>query len=162
MTEAYEKALVKYHSTLRIVPVPLMCWDIFASYSQELNNYNAIQSKWHIQENFNAIVYQQKRDIIVTNVNQEIVFATQGIHEMNGYHAFELIGKSPKIFQGELTSAESKNKIRTAIKNQLPFKDIILNYKKDGSTYLCDIEAFPKFNKKGVLINYVAFEKIAS
>src|SRR5690606_19190877 len=162
MTEAYEKALVKYHSTLRIDPVPLMCWDVFASYSQELNNYNAIQSKWHIQENFNAIVYQQKRDIIVTNVNQEIVFATQGIHEMNGYHAFELIGKSPIIFQGELTSAESKNKIRTAIKNQLPFKDIILNYKKDGSTYLCDIEAFPKFNKKGVLINYVAFEKIAS
>src|SRR5690606_15970251 len=109
-----------------------------------LNNYNAIQSNWLIQENFNAIVYQQKRDIIVTNVHQEIVFVTQGIYKMNGYQAFELIGKSPKIFQGKLTSAESKNKIRAAIKNQLPFKDIILNYKKDGATYLCDIEAYPK------------------
>jgi len=148
MTEAYEKALVKYHSTLRIVPMPLMCWDIFASYNQELNNYNAIQSKWQIQENFNAIVYQQKRDIIVTNANQEIVFATQGIYGMNGYHPSELIGKSPKIFQGELTSAESKNKIRTAINNQLPFKDIILNYKKDGVTYLCDIEAYLNLIKK--------------
>ncbi len=162
MTEAYEKALIKYYSKLRIVHVPIICWDIFASYNREINNYNAIQSKWETHENFNAIVYQEKRDIIITNANQKIVFATQGIHSMNGYHASELIGKSPKIFQGELTSSESKNNIRIAIQNQLPFKDIILNYRKDGSTYLCNIEAYPKFNRKGQLINYIAFEKIAS
>jgi len=162
MTEAYEKALIKYYSKLRIIPVPIMCWDIFASYNQEINKYNAFQSKWETHENFNNIVYQQKREIIITNANQEIVFATQGIYSMNGYHAFELIGKSPKIFQGELTCSESKNNIKTAIQNQLPFKDIILNYKKDGSTYLCNIEAYPKFNKKGALINYIAFERIAS
>jgi PAS domain S-box-containing protein len=162
MTEAYEKALVKYHNTLRIVPVPLISWDIFSSYNLELNNYNAIQKGWKTKENFNNIVYQEKREIIVTNANQDIVFATQGIHKINGYQSFELIGKSPKIFQGELTSAESKNNIRKAIDNQLPFKEVILNYRKDGSTYLCDIEAFPKFNKKGELINYIAFERIAS
>lgn len=162
MTEEYEKALVKYYNKLRIVPVPLISWDIFASYSLEVNNYNAIQNRWEIKENFNKTVYQEKRDIIITNVNQEIVFATQGIYKMNGYRAIELIGKSPKIFQGKLTSIESKNNIRAAINNQLPFKEIVLNYKKDGSTYLCDIEAFPKFNKKGELINYIAYEKIAS
>lgn len=162
MTEAYEKAFVKYYSKLRIIPVPLLSWDIFASYNLEINNYNAIQSKWKTKENFNKTVYQEKREIIITNKNQEIVFATQGIYKMNGYNSFEIIGKSPKIFQGKLTTSESKNNVRMAIENQLPFKEVILNYKKDGSTYLCEIEAFPKFNKKGELINYIAFEKIAS
>jgi hypothetical protein len=44
----------------------------------------------------------------------------------------------------------------------MPFKAVILNYNKDGSTYLCEIEAKPKFNSKGELVNYIAFERIAS
>jgi len=86
----------------------------------------------------------------------------KSIHKMNGYHPHEIIGKTPKIFQGELTSEISRTKIKNALLNQLPFKEIIVNYKKDGTTYLCEIEAFPKFNKKGELLNYIAFERIAS
>jgi hypothetical protein len=81
---------------------------------------------------------------------------------MSGYHQEEIIGKSPKVFQGILTSEITKTNIRQAINNKLPFKEIILNYKKDGSTYLCEIEAIPKFNKKGEFLNYIAFERIAS
>lgn len=162
MTEQYEIALAKYYNKLRIVPVPLIAWDIFASHDLEINNYNSFQNHWKEKENFSEVVYQAKREIIITNVNQEIVFATHGIYNMNGYHPYEVIGKSPKIFQGKLTTQESRNSIRTAIKSQLPFKEMVLNYKKDGSTYWCEIEAYPKFNNKGELVNYIAFERIAS
>lgn len=162
MTEEYEKAFAKYCNKLRIVPVPLISWDIFNNHDFEIINYNNIQKQWKIKENFQQIVYQTKREIIITNAKQEIVFATQGIYEMNGYHPFEVVGKSPKIFQGKLTSEQSKNNIREAINKQVPFKEILVNYKKNGSTYLCEIEAYPKFNKKGELINFIAFEKIAS
>jgi len=162
MTEQYEKALAKYYNTLRIVPLPLVSWDIFANHDLEINSYNSFQKHWKDKESFSEMVYKGKREIIITNVNQEIVFATQGIYEMNGYHPFEVMGKSPKIFQGKLTTEESRSVIRAAIKSQLPFKEIVVNYKKDGSTYFCEIEAYPKFNQKGELINYIAFEKIAS
>lgn len=66
------------------------------------------------------------------------------------------------MFQGVLTSESIKNNIRKAIINKKPFKEVIINYKKDGSTYLCEIEAIPKFNKKGEFLNYIAFERIAS
>lgn len=162
MTEQYDKAWAKYVNSLRVVPLPLLSWDIFQNYNSEIKSYNFIQKEWKSKENFRKIVQLEKREIIITNANQEIVFATTGIYEMNGWNPFEVIGKSPKIFQGELTSEISKNKIRAAIKNQLPFKEVILNYRKDESTYLCEIEGFPKFNKKGELINYIAFERIAS
>lgn len=162
MTEQYDNAWAKYVNGLRVVPVPLLSWDVFQNYNSEIKSYNFIQKEWNSKENFRKIVHLEKREIIITNANQEIVFATSGIYEMNGWNPFEVIGKSPKIFQGELTSESSKKKIRAAIKNQLPFKEVILNYRKDESTYLCEIEGFPKFNKKGELINYIAFERIAS
>jgi PAS domain-containing protein len=162
MTLEYDIAWTKYMKKARIVPLPLSCWDVFHNYYSEIENYNFIQKDWQIKEDYKNVVNLQKREMIITNANQEIVFATNGIYEMNGWNPFEVIGKSPKIFQGALTDEKIRNKIKTAIKNQLPFKEIILNYRKDDSTYLCEIEGHPKFNKKGELINYIAFERIAS
>jgi len=162
MTLEYDIAWSKYMKKARIVPLPLNCWDVFHNYYSEIENYNFIQKDWQIKEDYLNVVNLEKREIIITNANQEIVFATNGIYEMNGWNPLEVIGKSPKIFQGALTDEKIRNKIKTAIKNQLPFKEIILNYRKDDSTYLCEIEGYPKFNKKGELINYIAFERIAS
>lgn len=162
MIREYDIAWAKYMENAKIIPLPLTCWDIFYNYNSEIENYNFIQKEWKIKENFSNIVNLEKREIVITNANQEIVFATNGIYDMNGWNSFEMIGKSPKIFQGKLTSETSRNNIRTAIKNQLPFKEIILNYRKDNSTYLCEIEGYPKFNKNGDLLNYIAFERIAS
>ena len=162
MTEEYEKALAKYYNKLRLLPLPLISWNIFYTDNLEMDSFNSIQEKWNVKEDFLEIVYQTKREIIITNTNNEILFASNGIRKMNGYRPFEIIGKSPKLFQGELTSKKSRENIRKAIQNQLPFKEVIVNYKKDGTTYMCEIEAFPKFNKKGKLINYIAFERLAS
>ena len=52
-------------------------------------------------------------------------------------------------------------KIRRAIGKREPFKAILLNYKKNGETYFCEIEAYPKFNAEGTFLNYIAFEKVA-
>lgn len=161
MTPDYDKALAKYYNCLRILPLPLISWDIYSSHYSEIYKFNSIQKEWNLKVNFNEII-DSKKEIIVTNLKQEIVYASNGFYIMNGYHSHEVIGKSPKIFQGELTSEEAKINIRKVIQEKKPFKEVIFNYRKDGSTYLCEIEAYPKFNLKGDLINYIAFERIAS
>ena len=162
MFKKYEIAVVKYFKNLDIVPMPLLSWEVFGAHNHEITLYNAIQQNWTDKENYDEIVFNQKRDIIIVNKNQEIIFATNSIYKMTGYHPFEIIGNTPRMFQGRQTANSSKDSIREAISNNLPFKDIIVNYKKDGSTYLCEIEAYPKFNDKGDLVHYIAFEKIAS
>lgn len=162
MTKDYDLALAKHHRKLRIVTVPLISWGLFPVCTDEISVFNYVQKYWKIKEDFDSIVQQSKKSILVTNTDFEIIFASNNILEMNGYNPFEIIGKSPKIFQGELTSSLTTKQIRKAIKQRKPFKEILLNYKKDGSIYLCEIEAFPKFNQKGEFINYIAFEKIAS
>lgn len=162
MTPEYDEAFAKYYETLKILPLPLISWDFFDSKNFQIVTFNKIQKQWKSKISFEDIVYNTKREILVTDLNQQIIFASEGIHAMNGWRSQEIIGKSPKIFQGKLTSIQSKSNIRNAILKKLPFKEIITNYRKNGSTYLCEIEGFPMFNKKGTLVNYVAFENIAS
>lgn len=162
MTKEYDKALDAYFQKLKKIATPLYAWDLFAEHNLEINNYNIIQKNWSSKFNFRKKVYLENKAILITNAKQEIIFASEGIYRMNGYKPFEIIGKSPKIFQGKDTCKITTHKIRTAIQNQHPFKEKVLNYKKDGTAYLCEIEVFPKFNKNGEIVNYIAFEKIAS
>ena len=162
MWKEYDKAWAKYQEGLKIKSLPLLSWGQFPSASSERNNFEAIQKNWKEKENLHEILTLLQREVIITNTHFEIVFATEGVYQMNGYHPSELIGKSPRIFQGELTSQSVKDKIKAAMSQKIPFKEVLLNYKKDGSTYLCEIEAFPKFNERGTFLNYIAFERIAS
>ena len=162
MTREYENAIAKYYSKLRIRTIPLISWDLFTTHRNEAYSFNAIQKKWNSKDVFYKVVIQSKKTIVVTNANYEIIFASDNITKMNGYSPEEVMGKSPKIFQGKLTTDVSKSNIKKAILNNLPFKEIILNYRKDGTVYFCEIEAYPKFDAKGNLINYIAFEKLAS
>ncbi|SFA73956.1 PAS domain S-box-containing protein [Flavobacterium swingsii] len=162
MLEEYEKAFAKYRKGLKTIPLPIICWDFHSIKNLELLSFDVIQKNWNGKISFLKIVNNEKKDIIVTDKNFKIIFATKSIVAMTGYQAEEIMGKSPKIFQGILTSETTKTNIRQAITNKLPFKEVIVNYKKDGSTYLCEIEAIPKFDKKGEFLNYIAFERIAS
>jgi PAS domain S-box-containing protein len=162
MTKEYENAIAMYYSKLRIRTIPLISWDLFTTHPNEASTFNTIQKNWNSKDVFYEVVIQSKKIIIVTNANYEIIFASDNITKMNGYSPKEVIGASPKMFQGKLTTNDSISNIRKAILNKLPFKEIILNYRKDGTVYCCEIEAYPKFDAKGNLINYIAFEKLAS
>jgi PAS domain S-box-containing protein len=90
-----------------------------------------------------------------------IVFASHNIKKMNGYEEADVLGKSPKMFQGKATNDNTSNEIRKAIVNQESFEKTVLNYKKNGDVYVCLIKGFPVFNNKGNLSHYIAFEKAA-
>ena len=162
MTLEYENAIAKYHSGMKILNTPLICWDFVRQYYSDAFLVNNIQKNWSEKINFLNVVNNQKREIIVTDKNFKIIFATDTIVNMNGYNSSEVIGKSPSFFQGIDTCNKAKKSIKKALDNLEPFREVILNYKKNGETYWCEIDAYPKFDKQGVFVNYVAFEKLAS
>ena len=162
----YENAVHKYFSKLAIQTMPLTSWDIFAPFYDKTRNsvgdsslLNSIilNSNWNFQEKL-----QDDTVIVVTDAVLNIVFASKNMIKMNGYVPSEVIGKSPKMFQGELTDEVISKEISIAVKERKPFDKVIMNYCKDGSLYKCHIKGYPVFNDKGVLTNFIAFEKIAA
>jgi PAS domain S-box-containing protein len=98
--------------------------------------------------------------VIVTDAKLEIVFASHNMTKMNGYVEEEVIGRSPKMFQGHSSNVLTSSKIRKAIQQQ-PFEQTVVNYNKNGEIYICLIKGFPVFNIKGKLSHFIAFEKAA-
>jgi PAS domain S-box-containing protein len=162
MTLEYDNAWAKYQAGMKITPTPIVCWDFFSIPSSDMFLVNSLQKKWSDKFDFLNVTEKENRQIIITNTSFKIVFASNTIVDMNGYNSREVIGKSPGMFQGSETCLETKKNIETALKNLKSFKEVILNYKKNGEIYWCEIEAHPKFDKQGNFVNYIAFERLVA
>ncbi|MFT4831229.1 MAG: PAS domain S-box-containing protein [Psychroserpens sp.] len=164
----YEKAISKFYSSLELNPIPLLSWDFslpnfsnFCKYQKDIDILDAIAAKnqWTLQPKFKLELQEKEQIIVVTDATLKIVYATKNIFEMNGYTLNEIIGKRPKMFQGQGTDKNTISSISKAVKNQLPFEARVLNYRKDGSEYWCDIKAQPLFDQKGKVVNFIAYER---
>jgi PAS domain S-box-containing protein len=158
----YDLAWAKYQNELSFVSLPITNWEFLEGYSSEETDFKKIQRNWSDNVNYMLLAKKQNSEFLVTDKNFKIIYASKDITKINGYEVNEIIGKSPSMFQGVDTSEITKSNIRESIKNLKPFKEVILNYKKNGEKYYCHIEAYPKFGKNGEFLNYIAIEKIAS
>lgn len=146
--------------------VPILAWDFHYEYLNELKasfsdlkKVTSISAKFAWNEKHLKIKERIKNEVIViTDVNLKIVFASTGIKKMTGYTEDEVLGKTPKMFQGPETSPVVLREIKEAIKLQVPFEKTIENYKKNGRVYKCKINGVPVFNLKGELSHFIAFE----
>jgi PAS domain S-box-containing protein len=156
----FDKAWAKYQKRLKLLPLPIS-WEFYKLDSIETVLFNNIQRNWEDKSNFLNIAKRENQEVIVTDKNFKIIFASTNITSINGYSPKEIIGKSPKMFQGYETTQESRQNIQIAIQKLLPFKQVVINYDKTGKKYNCEIEAYPKFDKEGKFLNYIAFERVA-
>ena len=165
---AYEDAIVAHHQSRQNSSFPIVSVeyysDAFVSVKRScIDNIRlknlALKNSWQ-NFNYNLIEKLQQVVIIVTTPKLEIVFASKQLTKMNGYVEAEVLGNTPRMFQGEQTCPSVSKEIREAINSEIPFEKTIINYKKDGTTYHCQIVGVPIFNKKGNLSHFVAFEKL--
>jgi len=165
----YEETIALYNSNLKGKSTPISSWDFHNNFLDQVKNYYldlaklkviARQNRWS-SNNWDIKNSLKSEVIIVTDVKLQIVFASHNIVEMNGYMPTEVIGKSPRMFQGDATNEAVSNEIRNALLEIKPFEKTIINYKKNGETYECLIRGYPIFDIKGQLSHYIAFEKAA-
>ena len=135
MFDKYDQAWAKYHKKIKLLPLPLLSWDIFSNPNLEIVTFNTIQKKWINKENYHNQI--ENKSVIITDSKLTNLFTNKHISGITGVHKY-------------------------AISKKHPFKEVILNYRKDGSTYMCEIEAYPKFDQKNNLTHFIAFERIAS
>ncbi|PRX56764.1 PAS domain-containing protein [Flagellimonas meridianipacifica] len=167
-TKFYDEALCKFYGKLEINSYPLSSLDIYAQHFNKVcKNLSDIKSlatlarqqDWNKGISLREEILDKDHVVVVTDPKLNIVYATQNIFSMNGYSPEEIIGNKPKMFQGEKTCQETSKQISAAIKQLLPFEATITNYRKNGSIYNCWIKGQPIFNRKGKVVNFIAFEK---
>lgn len=96
--------------------------------------------------------------VIVTDAHRRILWVNEDFTLITGYALNEVIGKKPNILQGPNSEKDAVRRIRRALDQEMPFKDTITNYRKNGEEYPCKLVIHPIFDDNRDLTNYIAFE----
>lgn len=148
--------------------MPLLSWDFFmenyrkklleAKKDFELRQVTALAEKFRWKNNLELAFSENDYEaIIITDANQNIIWVNEGFSTMTGYSKKFAINKTPGFLQGKETSAATRKSIREKISEDKPFKEIIVNYKKDKTPYKCEVKIIPLYND--FTTHFIAFER---
>lgn len=88
-----------------------------------------------------------------------IVYANETFFKMTGYEAIDVIGKTPRVLQGEQTDRGALDRIRDALIKQQPVRETLVNYTKSGDPYWLDISIFPLYGDGQTVTHFAAIER---
>ena len=98
--------------------------------------------------------------VIICDSEGKIEWVNNSFISMSGYSFEEVLGKKPgHVLQGKDSSLEQIHYLRTQIRNGLPFKCELINYKKNGEKYWVNLQGQALYNKEGKILKYFAIEE---
>ncbi|GGD23694.1 PAS domain-containing protein [Hyunsoonleella pacifica] len=164
----YEAVSKTISNTSRIM-VPLTSWDIYSQgYHETLNEAERLEDIKKVKAYAEKLNWQNNIDfifektafeaILITDLNQNIVWVNKGFTKMTGYLKNEVLNKTPRVLQGLKTTDDSRRKIKEKLTLNLPFTEVITNHKKDGTPYKCEVKIFPLHSNTGKT-HFIALER---
>jgi PAS domain S-box-containing protein len=110
-----------------------------------------------------SVITNTTDSVIITEPDstgdQKIIYVNDPLIKMTGYSIKELIGQSPRMFQGRNSDKKELDKIRKAISNSKECHAEIVNYKKNGEEFWVNMVISPVINELGIATHFIAIEK---
>ncbi|MDP2818767.1 MAG: EAL domain-containing protein [Polaromonas sp.] len=72
-----------------------------------------------------------------------IVFVNDAFERHTGYSRAEVVGKTPRLLQGQRTQRAELDRIRLALRQAQPVRAELINYKKDGTQFWMELDIVP-------------------
>lgn len=88
-----------------------------------------------------------------------IIYSSPAFCKLTGYSKAEVEMRNCRFLQGEQTNLEEVEKIREAVKNNKPTSVCLLNYRKDGTTFVNNFFIAPLHDDDGVVAYYIGVQQ---
>lgn len=121
--------------------------------------------KFDTEFSFSDIVANANDAVVVITADQlddpgpVIVYVNDACIRVTGYQPDEVIGKSPRMMQGEESDPETKQKIRDALAAGRPVLARLLNYGKYGRKFWVDMNIMPPTDANGSITHFAAIQR---
>ncbi|HSI69207.1 MAG TPA: PAS domain-containing protein [Gillisia sp.] len=148
--------------------MPLMSWDISGQAYQrriqvlqkknDLSKLLDLAGKYNWNNSITEILANRDYEaLVLTDVSQKIVWVNKGFSEMTGYSAKFALNRSPSFLSGPETSTIARKRIAEKLNEGMPFKEVIVNYRKNKDKYNCELNIFPLYGNE--VTHYLALER---
>ncbi|HEY9852152.1 MAG TPA: PAS domain S-box protein [Leptolyngbyaceae cyanobacterium] len=112
-----------------------------------------------------SVVVNANDAIIITEAQPieepgpRVLYVNEAFTRMTGYTSEEILGKTPRILQGENTDRTTLNKIHTALLDWQSIVVELINYRKDGSEFWVEMSIVPIANETGWYTHWIAVQR---
>lgn len=102
--------------------------------------------------------------VVVTDTSLEgkgprIVYVNQAVVDRTGYSREQLLGRSPRIFQGPETDTQARRRIAQALSNAESVTEELVNYTREGEPYWVEIQIRPLRDAEGQHTHFVSTQR---
>ena len=91
-----------------------------------------------------------------------IIYCNDAFSRITGYPAEEVLGKNCRFLQGEDTDREKVRYIREALREGVPSRVVLRNYRKDGSLFWNELTITPIKDPDGVITHFIGVQNDVS
>jgi PAS domain S-box-containing protein len=114
-----------------------------------------------------AAVQQSSESVVITTAEldlpgPEIVFVNPAFTALTGYAAEEVIGKTPRIFQGVKTERAVLDAMRARLAIGEEFRGDVVNYRRDGSDFILGCHISPIRAENSSVTHFICFQQDAT
>ena len=88
-----------------------------------------------------------------------LIYANPAFERLTGYAAEDILYQDCRFLQGEERDQPGLDAIRQAVRTQQPCRQVIRNYRKDGSAFWNELSITPVFNAGDQLTYYIGIQK---
>ena len=91
-----------------------------------------------------------------------IVYANRSLLEQTGYQLHEVLGRSPRMFQGPDTCPKATSSLRQAMNAWQPADMEVVNYRRDGRPCWIELKVAPLADPSGWYTHWVSVQRDVS
>lgn len=121
----------------------------------------ALRESLRKRDDLAAAIDQLSTGVVITDAlapDNPIIFVNPAFQQITGYDAPEILGQNCRFLQGQNTNSVTLERLRGAIQNRQPFFGILLNYRRDGTTFWNELSVNPVFDKNGQLVRFIGLQ----
>jgi PAS domain S-box-containing protein len=105
-----------------------------------------------------AAIHQTDESIVITDAAASIQYVNPAFESITGYTASEVIGKNPRILQGQQDKATYTQMWNRLTSNQ-SWQGRFINKRKDGHLFTEEASISPVIDQRGEITHYVGVKK---
>lgn len=110
----------------------------------------------------NVVLEQMIEQVIVTDPNGIVLYTNDALERVTGFTAEEVIGKTPALWGGQMPKEFYEDMWRAIKMEKKNIKVNLVNRKKDGTHYSCELCISPILNTDGSIRFFVGIEKVVT